>query len=56
MGKDLRLQFSVEHSGFQFKAKAEAAVNLLQYHSGGKVAEALKIALEVINNNETETF
>jgi hypothetical protein len=38
-GKHLKLQLSAEHLGFRFEAKLKTAVNLLQYHSGGKVKE-----------------
>ena len=46
MGKDLKLQLSVEHSGFRFEAKPETAVNLLQYHIGGKAKEFKNVTCE----------
>lgn len=46
MEEELKLQLSEEHSGFRFEANPDVAVNLLKHHSGGKVMEALKMALK----------
>lgn len=43
----LKLKLSIEHSGFRFEPNPQEAALLLKHHSGGKVAEALKMALSV---------
>lgn len=35
----------MEHSGFTFQQNAENAIEMLSLHSGGKVSEAMKMAL-----------
>lgn len=44
-GAHLRLKLSVEHSGFIFQSEPEVAVEMLKQHSGGKVSEALHMAI-----------
>lgn len=42
----LQLKLSVEHSGFTFQPEPEEAVEMLKQHSGGKVSEALHMAIK----------
>jgi hypothetical protein len=42
---ETQLILSVEHQGFKFEPKPDSAMTLLEHHSGGKVAEALRRAL-----------
>jgi len=46
-GLELFLPLSVEHSGFWLEADPFKALELLQLHSGGKVSQALAMALNV---------
>lgn len=50
-GKHLKLQLSVEHSGWMFQPEPSESAELLKLHSGGKVTEALLMAKEKDNNN-----
>ena len=42
-----QLKLSVEHSGFTFEKDPQKAMEMLHLHSGGKVAEALKKAVNI---------
>lgn len=44
LGKNLRLKLSVEHAGFIFQPEPDEAAEMIQLHSGGKCAEALRMA------------
>jgi hypothetical protein len=46
----LFLPLSVEHSGFRFETDPYKAIQLLQLHSGGKVSQALAMALDTASN------
>ena len=41
-----QLKLSVEHSGFLFQPEPREAADMLKQHSGGKVREALLMAME----------
>ena len=43
----LKIRLSMEHTGFTFEQKPERAIQLLQYHSGGKISQALKMAFQI---------
>jgi hypothetical protein len=47
-GHHLKLRLSHEHTGFTFENQQETAIDLLKYHSGGKVSEALRMAFRAI--------
>jgi len=42
---NLRLKLSHEHSGFTFEADPSKAADMLEHHSGGKCAKALRMAM-----------
>lgn len=46
----LKLNISFEHTGFQFEKNPEVAIEEMQYHSGGKVSEALRRAFGALQN------
>eukprot|EP00538_Stauroneis_constricta_P005222 CAMPEP_0119547994 /NCGR_PEP_ID=MMETSP1352-20130426/2020_1 /TAXON_ID=265584 /ORGANISM="Stauroneis constricta, Strain CCMP1120" /LENGTH=248 /DNA_ID=CAMNT_0007593139 /DNA_START=70 /DNA_END=816 /DNA_ORIENTATION=- len=52
--KELMLKLSVEHAGFRFEKSAERCLGLLQHHSGGKVATALRMACASEGENEDD--
>jgi hypothetical protein len=43
----LQLRLSIEHSGFTFEADMSKAAEELKWHSGGKNATALRIAMQL---------
>jgi hypothetical protein len=40
------LKVSVEHSGFTFQSEPKEAAEMIKLHSGGKMSEALLMAME----------
>jgi hypothetical protein len=40
------LKLSVEHSGFTFQSEPKEAAEMIKLHSGGKMSEALLMAME----------
>ena len=47
----LKLNISFEHTGFQFEKNPEKAIEEIQYHSGGKVSEALRRAFRALESS-----
>lgn len=44
-GRQLKVKFSVEHSGFTFEKDPKKAVEMLKLHSGGVCSQALSMAM-----------
>jgi hypothetical protein len=50
------LNLSVEHSGFTFQSDPAKIVDMLQHHSGGKVAEAFRMAIRDDESSSRNTL
>eukprot|EP00980_Cylindrotheca_fusiformis_P004869 scaffold1036_cov93-Cylindrotheca_fusiformis.AAC.2 len=51
-GHHLKLRLSHEHTGFTFEKDPPKAIEMMQYHSGGKVSEALRMAFRTISSSK----